>query len=97
MLFKNKLSRNKHHTLPFRKTYNFLETKLLWNNIFMDGVYPYRTSTTCSRCGKKGERSGKEFDCKKCGKIHADLNASINIAKRGIKKWRKMLANSTHG
>jgi len=33
MLFRGKLSRNKHHTLPFRKAYHHLRVKLLWNNV----------------------------------------------------------------
>jgi len=33
MLFRDKLSRNKHQTLPFRKAYGHLRAKLLWNNV----------------------------------------------------------------
>jgi len=94
MLFRDKLNRNRHHALPFRKTYDHLKAKLLWNNVFVDEVYAYGTSTMYSRCGERGVRRGKEFVCRMCGEMHADLNASINIALRGIKKWRKIFANS---
>lgn len=94
MLFRG-MSRNKHHSLPFRRAYEYLRVKLLWNNIFVDEVYPYGTSTTCSDCGKKGKREGKVFYCGECGEKHADLNAGINMAKRGMKKWGKMFANSS--
>ena len=95
MLCSDKLSRNKYHTIPFRKAYDHLRGKLLWNNVFVDEVYAYGTSTMCSRCGEKGERKGKEFVCGTCGRMHADLNASINIALRGIKKWKRKFANSS--
>ena len=49
-------------------------------------VNPAYTSQTCSRCGviKKENRSGESYSCS-CGlKIDADLNASINILRRGV-------------
>lgn len=45
------------------------------------------TSQKCSVCGHvyKGNRNGLSFLCRKCGfEIHADLNASRNIAHDGI-------------
>jgi IS605 OrfB family transposase len=45
------------------------------------------TSQKCSVCGHvyKGNRNGSSFKCRKCGfEIHADLNASRNIAQDGI-------------
>jgi IS605 OrfB family transposase len=45
------------------------------------------TSQKCSNCGHsyKGNREGSAFRCRKCGfKLHADLNASRNIAQAGI-------------
>lgn len=46
-------------------------------------VNPYHTSQICSECGhwEKGQRDGREFECKQCGaKLHADFNAARNIA-----------------
>jgi len=45
------------------------------------------TSQKCSECGHiyKGNREGSAFRCRKCGfELHADLNASRNIAQAGI-------------
>jgi IS605 OrfB family transposase len=45
------------------------------------------TSQKCSNCGHtyKGNREGSAFRCRKCGfQLHADLNASRNIAQAGI-------------
>ena len=45
------------------------------------------TSQKCSECGHiyKGNREGSLFRCRKCGfELHADLNASRNIAQAGI-------------
>lgn len=44
------------------------------------------TSQKCSNCGHtyKGNREGSNFRCRKCGfELHADLNASRNIAQAG--------------
>ena len=55
------------------------------------------TSKTCSRCGYVNhdlKLSERVFKCPKCGlKIDRDLNASINILKKGIEK----LISSGHG
>lgn len=49
-------------------------------------VNPAYTSQTCSRCGivKKENRKGESYSCS-CGlEMDADLNASINILRRGF-------------
>ncbi|MGV9173544.1 MAG: zinc ribbon domain-containing protein [Promethearchaeia archaeon] len=41
------------------------------------------TSKRCSKCGRKGERKGKDFKCKNhehLYRLDADLNAARNIA-----------------
>jgi putative transposase len=48
---------------------------------------PAYTSQTCSACGATDKRSRKSqavFKCFECGyRVHADLNAAINILRRG--------------
>jgi IS605 OrfB family transposase len=54
------------------------------HSLLVDARY---TSQKCSRCGHtyKGNRDGSAFRCRKCGlELHADLNASRNIAQAGI-------------
>lgn len=46
-------------------------------------INPYHTSQICSCCGhwQEGQRDGRDFKCAACGaEIHADFNASRNIA-----------------
>jgi len=52
--------------------------------IYIDARF---TSLKCSRCGdvRKSNRKGLVYKCKSCGfELHADLNASRNIANLGI-------------
>ncbi len=54
-------------------------------------VSPRNTSKTCSRCGHVNKKFKDErmFTCPKCGlKLDRDLNASINIAKKGMEKFK---------
>lgn len=54
------------------------------NSVFLVEVNPAYTSVTCHCCGQRGLRDGKGFTCPSCKKtFDADLNASINIAKKG--------------
>ncbi len=61
--------------------------------ILVDGRY---TSQKCSCCGHvyKGNRNGSDFLCRNCGfHIHADLNASRNIAQAGISGMGRLPVN----
>ncbi len=52
----------------------------------VQGVYvvsEWYTSRRCHICGKDGVRGGKVFFCTEHGRMHADLNAAINISKKG--------------
>lgn len=63
--------------------------------ILVDARY---TSQKCSVCGHvyKGNRSGSSFRCRKCGfKLHADLNASRNIAHSGISGLSRLTCQPT--
>jgi transposase len=54
------------------------------NSVFFVEVNPYKTSQLCGCCGSEGMRNKKEFNCPSCQKtFDSDLNASINIAKKG--------------
>jgi len=54
------------------------------------------TSQKCSACGHvyKGNRNGSQFLCRSCGfELHADLNASRNIAQAGISGLSRLPVN----
>lgn len=57
------------------------------NGIPMIEVSPYQTSITCSKCqaiDKQSRVSRDKFKCSACGfTLHADINASRNIAQKG--------------
>lgn len=61
--------------------------------VLVDARY---TSQKCSACGHvyKGNRNGSQFLCRNCGfELHADLNASRNIAQAGISGMSRLAVN----
>jgi putative transposase len=59
-------------------------------------VSPAYTSQQCSKCGAIDEksRSGERYSCRACGfEMDADINASINILKRGVYRPSKVENN----
>jgi len=59
-------------------------------------VNPKYTSQICSNCGYKDKmnRNGNKFECKRCGfELHADLNASRNIANFGKSEISRLSVN----
>jgi IS605 OrfB family transposase len=57
------------------------------------------TSQWCSKCGwiDKKSRKGAMFHCVKCGfQLHADLNASRNIARLGTSEASRLLTYQPH-
>lgn len=55
-------------------------------------VSPRNTSKTCSKCGYiyKWFRNQRTYHCPKCGLIiDRDLNAAINIARKGLEEYKK--------
>ncbi|MEO3780922.1 transposase [Micromonospora sp. B11E3] len=54
-------------------------------------VDPRYTSQTCARCGHRDKRNRPDqetFNCRSCGVVaHADHNAALNIAARGVVGW----------
>ena len=67
-----------------------LEYKSKWYGSEFVKVDPRYTSQTCSRCGcidSRSRKSQSEFECVECKfKGNADVNASIEILKRGLDK-----------
>ena len=70
------------------KFFRMLEYKAQLYGRTLIKVEPKDTSKTCSNCGyiyHELKLSSKTFRCPKCGfRIDRDLNASINILKRGL-------------
>ncbi|NFM28987.1 IS200/IS605 family element transposase accessory protein TnpB, partial [Clostridium botulinum] len=63
-----------------------LEYKCDFYNIKHTYINPAYTSKVCNVCGSFGKRDGDIFICPKCGKLHADTNASKNILNRKYDK-----------
>ena len=63
-----------------------LEYKCDYNSIKYTYINPAYTSKMCNICGQFGIRNGDVFTCPKCGKVHADSNASKNILNRKYDK-----------
>ena len=73
---------------------DLVDYKARKEGIKVEYVPPEYTSKECSHCGEKvnTERpfngNSSLFKCNKCGvQLNADYNASINIAKKGLKIW----------
>lgn len=62
----------------------WVDFKATLNGVTVKEVDPRNTSKECSNCGKINTRNKEEYKCTSCGlEIDADLNASLNIKKRG--------------
>jgi len=65
--------------------------------VFVDPAY---TSQMCSRCGHTSKQNRKDqsrFCCTVCGFVdHADRNAAVNIARRGVDGWAVSHAAARH-
>jgi putative transposase len=75
------------HSWPFAQLGEFIRYKAALAGVQIIEVDPRHTSQMCSKCGhvERGNRPKQSlFRCKQCGyEVHADLNASRNIAAKG--------------
>jgi IS605 OrfB family transposase len=67
----------------------FIAYKATRSGIKIECVEPAYTSQTCATCGTLGVRRGDVFACTTCGKVHADSNAAVNIARGGVAQGAK--------
>jgi len=82
------------HSLPFRKLREFITYKAAFQGVPSDKINPEYTSQACSltECEQttRANRNKKRFKCVDCGRQdHADRNAAINIAKKGLAKLER--------
>jgi putative transposase len=83
------------HSWAFAQLGSFLAYKAKQAGVAFVEVDPAYTSQTCSACGsvdKKNRRSQAVFECGRCRFVgHADHNAAINIASRGVERWGEVM------
>jgi len=68
----------------FAQLQAFVAYKAARSGIKIEYVEPAYTSQTCATCGVLGVRRGDVFSCTTCGKVHADSNAAVNVARGGV-------------
>lgn len=72
--------RTRLHRWAFRQLQDFVAYKAQGVGLSVVYINPAYTSQTCSVCGEIGKRAKNSFACQ-CGtRLHADVNASRNIA-----------------
>jgi IS605 OrfB family transposase len=83
------------HSWAFAQLGGFLGYKAKQAGVAFVEVDPAYTSQMCSACGwvdKRNRRSQSEFECGRCGFVgHADHNAAVNIATRGVERWGEVM------
>ena len=83
------------HSWAFAQLGGFLAYKAEQAGVAFVEVDPAYTSQTCSACGwvdKRNRRSQAVFECGRCGFVgHADHNAAIVIAARGVVRWGEVM------
>jgi len=79
------------HSWSFHQLGRFLAYMARRTGVPLVGVDPRHTSQTCHRCGHRDKRNRPDqetFHCRSCGVVaHADHNAALNIAQRGVEGW----------
>ena len=83
------------HSWAFAQLGGFLAYKAKRAGMAFVEVDPAYTSQTCHECGwvdKRNRRSQAKFECGWCGFVgHADHNAAIVIAQRGVERWGEVM------
>ena len=83
------------HSWSFSQLGCFLEYKSKRAGVPLLYVNPAYTSQTCHVCGnvdKKSRIDQATYRCRACGVVaHADVNAALNIAKRGCQGWADVI------
>jgi len=83
------------HSWAFAQLDGFVAYKANRAGVPFVEVDPAYTSQTCHQCGwvdKRNRRSQSEFECRRCGFVgHADHNAAIVIAHRGVERWGEVM------
>ncbi|MER7953653.1 transposase [Streptomyces sp. NPDC096030] len=79
------------HSWSFHQLASFVEYKAKRAGVPLVYVDPAYTSRQCSECGhidRRNRQSQASFACRSCGALmHADDNASHNIARKGATVW----------
>jgi putative transposase len=83
------------HSWAFSRLGSFLAYKAQAAGVAFIQVDPAHTSQTCHVCrrvDKRNRRSQSQFECGRCSFVgHADHNAAINIATRGVERWGEVM------
>ncbi|MBE1468792.1 RNA-guided endonuclease InsQ/TnpB family protein [Kibdelosporangium phytohabitans] len=83
------------HTWAFAQLGQFLTYKAQRAGVMVVQVDPAYTSQTCHACGhvdRRNRRSQAVFQCGRCDFVgHADHNAALNIAARGVECWGEVM------
>jgi IS605 OrfB family transposase len=83
------------HSWAFAQLGSFLGYKARQAGVAFVEVDCAYTSQMCCRCGhvdKRNRRSQAVFNCVRCDFVgHADHNAAINIAVRGVERWGEVM------
>ncbi|HEV2225840.1 MAG TPA: transposase [Nitrososphaerales archaeon] len=84
---KSKASRRRISQWPFREFQSQIEYKAGWEGVPVEYVSAARTSLECHLCGfinRKLKTSEREWRCPCGATLDRDLNAAINIERRGM-------------
>ena len=76
------------HSMPYYRLAQFIHYKALWAGVPVIEANEDYSSVECHRCGALCSRPRQDLVvCPHCGSYQADLNASINLAKRFHDHW----------